>query len=250
MVSLGWIRKTASREESLEEVLSFFGIGSSDQWEPVWKNYQPAFRQNQKFTKIPEAVSAWLRRGEIESHEIQCAEFNRRAFQNNLSELRKLTLTTNPDEFVPILKNTCATCGAAVVLVPELKNTVVFGATRWLSPNKALIQLSLRYKTNDQLWFTFFHEAGHLLLHGKKQVFVDSQEQANIKEEREADQFAANLLVPQKDYREFLRQKPYSFSKIRQFSKRIGIAPGIVVGRLQHDRHIPFNAGQGLKVRY
>ncbi|MFN8491179.1 MAG: hypothetical protein U0350_26520 [Caldilineaceae bacterium] len=37
--------------------------------------------------------------------------------------------------------------------VPELAQLRVCGATRWLTPNKALLQLSLRYKTNDHLWF-------------------------------------------------------------------------------------------------
>ncbi len=67
----------------------------------------------------------------------------------------------------------CAAVGVAVVLVPELPGTRVSGATRWLTPGKALIQLSLRYKSDDQLWFTFFHEAAHVLLHGKRDLFIE-----------------------------------------------------------------------------
>ena len=250
MVSLGCVPRTATKRECLDEVLSFFGIGSVEQWAAVWENYQPAFRRNQRFKKVPEAISAWLRKGEIESQKIHCEEFDRGGFRDRLADLRKLTLKSDPDEFVPVLKSTCASCGVAIVLVPEIKNTAVFGATRWLSPKRALIQLSLRYKTNDQLWFTFFHEAGHILLHGKKQVFIDSQEQMNIKEEKEADQFAADLLVPPRDYSKFLNNKPYSLEKILQFARHIGVAPGVVVGRLHHDRHLPFKIGQGLKIHY
>ena len=95
-----------------------------------------------------------------------------------------------PEVFVAKMKTLCEDAGVAVVLVPEITNAPVSGATRWLTSEKAMIQLSLRYKTNDQFWFTFFHEAGHILVGGKKEVFIDLNH-AIGKEEREADRFAA-----------------------------------------------------------
>ena len=77
----------------------------------------------------------------------------------------------------------CAHAGVAVVFVQELPNTGISGSTQWLTPTKALVQLSLRYKTDDQLWFTFFHEAGHILAHGKRQVFLET-DQKDREEER------------------------------------------------------------------
>jgi hypothetical protein len=121
-----------------------------------------------------------------------------------------------------------------VVLVPELPKTHVSGFTRWLTPEKALIQLSLRYKTDDTLWFTFFHEAAHILLHGKREVFVEYTGNDNPKE-REANQWAADFLIPPAEWREFLKKLPArpALEDITSFAEQQGIAPSIPLGRLQ-----------------
>jgi hypothetical protein len=140
------------------------------------------------------------------------------------------------------LPRLCARVGVAVTIVADLPRTRVCGATRWLGSGKALIQLSLRYKTDDQFWFTFFHEAGHILLHGKRAVFLDEESYIDDPREDEASRFAANLLIPPANLRHLLEQREHgSFSAemIVKFADEIGIAPGIVVGRLQHDALLP-----------
>jgi hypothetical protein len=63
--------------------------------------------------------------------------------------------------------------GVAVALVPHPQGCPVWGATRWIAPERAVLQLSLRYKTNDHLWFPIFHGAAHILRHGKKLLFLE-----------------------------------------------------------------------------
>jgi hypothetical protein len=113
------------------------------------------------------------------------------------------------------------------------------GATRWLNPQKALIQLSLRHKTDDHLWFAFFHESGHILLHGKRDVFLEGKGVAaveDLEKEEEANKFAADILIPPIELKRFLASgQQRTKVGIEQFAAEIGIAPGIVVGRLQHD---------------
>jgi len=140
----------------------------------------------------------------------------------------------------------------ATVFVRELEGSRACGATRWLNPQKALIALSLRYKSNDQLWFTFFHEAAHVLLHGKREAFVEimGASTGDQEQEDEANRFAAELLIPPKDLVPLLADRSFSGEKIKAFAERVGIAPGIVVGRLQHDGHVPYGHLNGLKVRY
>ena len=113
--------------------------------------------------------------------------------------------------------------------------------------NKAVIQLSLRYKRDDQLWFSFFHEAGHILLHGKKDVFIEDDNKND--KEQEADNFAAEILVPQKELQQFLHSSNPSKAAIKRFASELSIAPGIVVGRLQHDGHLPHSHCNDLKRR-
>lgn len=148
--------------------------------------------------------------------------------------------------FQKALIELCAAIGEAVVFVPELPKTGVAGATRWLGPDKALIQISLRYKTDDHLWFTFFHEAGHVVLHGKKAVFLEGNGMNDAKEDA-ANRFAANFLIPSGELKTFIAASRPTFSEIQDFASRLGIAPGIVVGRLQHEDILPRNTGNGLK---
>ena len=121
----------------------------------------------------------------------------------------------------------------------------VSGATRWITKDKALIQLSLKYKSDDQLWFTFFHEAGHILLHGKKQVFVEFGISNATDEEQEANAYARDILIPP----EVRPRLPYlrTRTQIQEFARSLGIAPGIVVGRLQHDDLVFKSAFNDLK---
>ena len=144
----------------------------------------------------------------------------------------------------------------AVVFVPELPGTHLYGATRWVGANKAVIQLSLRGKSDDHLWFTFFHEAGHILLHGKKEVFIEAKDEGcrdigGSEKEQEANRFAQDLLIPPEKYQAFIEAGRWSAKlTFESFAKEIGIAPGIVVGRLQHEKLIPFSAGNALKKRF
>lgn len=129
----------------------------------------------------------------------------------------------------------------AVVLVPEFPKLRVCGATRWLSSEKALIQLSLFYKRDDQFWFSFFHEAGHILLHGKREIFVEQTKAATDREEIEANKFAADFLIPMDAYRPFVQAGDFSKAAIVTFAEDLEISPSIVVGRLQHEKLIKFH---------
>ena len=249
MIAKKWIKKLADKVEQLKEVLQFFGISSPEQWSPLWE--QPtAFRQSKAFEANPKAVAAWLRKGQIEAQAIDCAPYDSDRFKDYLAKIRELTID-NPESFIPKLQDLCAQVGVAVVFVPQLKNTRVSGATYWLD-QKAVIQLSFRYKTNDHLWFTFFHEAGHILRHGKRDVFleIDNEDSASQKE-TEADKFAAEQLISRDEWNRFMYSiTPSRVSKasIRQFADKINIAPGIVVGRLQHENIIPYTHCNDLKV--
>ena len=111
------------------------------------------------------------------------------------------------------------------------------GATRWLSPSKALVQLSLRHKRNDHLWFALFHELAHVLFHGKKEVFVEDKlgrDGGRADQEKEANDFAAKTLIPPAANEQL--QDISSYAQVRAVARELGVHPGIVAGRIQHDR--------------
>ena len=239
MIELKWIQYFQDKVEQLRETLNFFAVASPKQWEEIWSNTNTDFRKSQAFQSDPGAVAAWLRRGEIKASEIDCAIYNASKFEETLLQIRALTVEP-PEIFQREVVRLCAESGVAVVFIPQLPKTRTSGATRWLNPNKALIQLSLRYKTDDRLWFAFFHEAGHILLHGKRDTFLEEKKfisTQNQYKEQEANKFAADILIPPKEFELFLASgQQRKKAGIEQFATRIGIAPGIVVGRLQHDK--------------
>ncbi len=250
MAKHGWIKKSKDKVEQLQEVLSFYGVASPDQWQALWRTYEArvAYRQAIQFDASIESISAWLRKGRLKAQERECAAYSAPAFRAALKEIRVLTREL-PEVFEPRLVELCAKSGVAVVFVPELPRTRLSGATLWLSKDKALIQLSLRYKTNDQLWFTFFHEAGHILLHGKKSLFLEGKDLGAQDMEDDANDFARDLLIPPKAYSSFLADSDLSLNAIEQFAENLEISPGIVVGRLQREKHLPYNRGNQLKCR-
>lgn len=244
----GFITKRKDPFEQLDEVLSFFGISSPNHWSKVWDSYQIAFKKVNKSKNDIYAISAWLRCGEILSRESNCNEYDKSKLLNSLDEMRGLTLEKDPNKFIPKLNKLCFDAGVVLAIVPALKNMGVFGATRWFR-NNPLIQLSLHYKNNHALWFTFFHEIGHIIKHGKRDIFLEAKGLDNEKE-KEADKFAKDVLIPPSEYKIIANNSYRSLNDIKAFAKSIGIAPGVVVGQLQHDGLMPYTHGNKLKVFY
>lgn len=251
MIERGWIQSSNDEVSQLRGLLNFLGVASPEQGETVWKRSLVAFRKARTFQGNVKDLSAWLRRGEIQAQNIYCQPYEAESFRQALNNIRDLTLTP-PEVFQPELIRLCASTGVTVAFVPQLPESRVSGATRWLASDKALIQLSLRYKTDDQLWFTFFHEAGHILLHGKRDVFLEDDDMDDDDKEQQADDFAAKILIPPSYLTGFLRRRKrrhLSHEAIKAFAQKLGIAPGIIVGRLQHEGYLPFTHGNRLKRR-
>lgn len=246
MLKWGWIEKRETDADQVAELLNFFGVTSRKSWLDVYANLQTAYRLSASFEVDKTALAAWLRQGELEAMEVECKAFDSNAFIDALREIRKQTVNP-PEVYQERIKEICASAGVATVFTPEMPKTRVSGATRWVSPTKALIQLSLRYKTDDHLWFTFFHECGHILKHGKKLVFLDGHDKKEGKMEEEANRFAASFLIPDDQYKVFLSSGELSCANIRRFAEELEIASGIVVGRLQHDGYLDFNKCNSLK---
>ncbi|RJP58931.1 MAG: addiction module antidote protein, HigA family [Deltaproteobacteria bacterium] len=247
LIKMGCVKKHSDRVQQLQEVLNFFGVASPERWEERWMGAQVAYRKSPVFQGDPYAIASWLRVGELIAQKIKCKPFNTSKFKNTILKIRQLTVQP-PDVFQPEVIHLCAEAGVAVVFVPDLPKIRACGATWWMNSNKAVIQLSLRYKSDDQLWFSFFHEAGHILLHGKKEVFIEGD--GKDSKEDDADKFASDILIPPKQNRQFIQSGKYSKASIQKFASEIGIAPGIVIGRLQHDGKLRHSFCNDLKKRF
>lgn len=229
----------------LEQVLTFFGVASPAAWQDVYADLTCAFRTSRAFEANSQALAAWLRLGEIAARDVYCEPFDSQKLQAALVPLRELT-RESASVFSERMRELCAACGVAVVFVPELTGSRASGVARWLTPVKALIQLSLRYKTDDHLWFTFFHEIGHVLKHGKTDVWIEAtSHSADEPKEAEADKFSRDVLIPPREAVQLRRLK--TIEAAQRFADQVGVAPGIVIGRLQHDQIWPHSRGNKLK---
>jgi HTH-type transcriptional regulator / antitoxin HigA len=228
LVALGFIERATDWKSKTEYLLKFFGVNSLSY---IQNTESAAFRQAPgKFDQ--RSLAAWLRCGEIEASKIKVQEFNKTAIKKVIPDLKKLTF--HPEHFGRKLQEVCASVGIAVVYTPYFKGTKVNGSTRWLG-NKAVIQLNTRGSYSDIFWFTFFHELGHIILHGIRDEFIDYQGKTKDEKEKEADNFAAETLIASVDFAKFLLNQPLNKQKIDDFSKSVGISTSIIVGRLAHD---------------
>ncbi|HLH06601.1 MAG TPA: ImmA/IrrE family metallo-endopeptidase [Terriglobales bacterium] len=250
MVSFGWVKQIPHPTEELSTALQFFGVRNTSDWHQMYGDVERvfAFRTSPSFDSRPVAVAAWLRQGEIEASKIDCADWSPDGFRQSLASIRKLTREKNPRSFLPRLQGICAEHGVAVAIVRAPTGCRASGATKLSLNRKALLLLSFRYLREDHFWFSFFHEAGHLLLHADKELFLEGFEK-NSPEEKQANEFASEILVPH-DRRDEMLNLRLSAEEIIRFSRRVGVSPGIVVGQLQHHRRIPQNYFHKLIRRY
>lgn len=251
MVDFNWIRPQPTKDRQIETCLEFFDTPNVATWR---KRYgavieQAAYRTSPSFESTPAAVAAWLRRGEIAAAAIQCAKWDSRRFSDILPQLRTLTREKDPIKFLPKLTESCSACGVAVAIVRSPSGCRASGATQFLSPTKALLLLSFRYLSDDHFWFTFFHEAGHLILHSANALFLEGDQKVATHDEQEANDFAAQLLVPP-EFSAELHQLNADHREIIRFARRIGVSPGIVVGQLQHLGRLRKNQLNTLKRRF
>lgn len=252
MVKLGWIAACRDTKGIVQSLLNFFGVISLDN--VIEKNiFEGAqYRISSKKDYSKEAVTSWLRKGVLEAQKIDTSDFDENKLRDSISVIKEL-MFSHPNDFMPRLTKILADCGVALVILKTLKNVPINGVTKWISPKKALIQMSIRGKYADIFWFSLFHEIGHLLLHRKKEVYIDIENNGvNKEQEEQANKFASESLIPEIEYSSFITKfrmvKDIEMLKI--FAKNIGVINGVVVGRLQNDQVIGRNQLNGLRNMY
>jgi HTH-type transcriptional regulator / antitoxin HigA len=234
----------------VRDLLRFFGVASPDDWRNCYAQMEVSFRRTRTEQSNIGAIAAWLRQGEIETEKLTCPKYSKAKFEQAVQAIRQLTILP-PEEFVPQMQSLCREAGVVFLLVPSIPGARTSGVARWLNSHKALIQLSLYGKTNDRFWFTFFHEAAHILLHDKKDIFLDEWDGGELLEslqEDQANQWAGEFLIPLQDTMDLTQL--HSKECVQAFAHELGIHPGIVVGRLQHDQVIPMGNMNDLKDRF
>ena len=251
MIKFGWLAPPPHPSEEVAACLQFFGVPDIRAWREVYAavNDTVAYRTPRSLDSRPGAVAAWLRRGMIETATLHCAAWNPKKFRESLTAIRALTRAKDPGRFISELKRRCAECGVAVAVVRAPAGCRASGATFFFRDNCTLLLLSSRFLSDDQFWFTFFHEAGHLILHAHRQLILEGFGTSSDVEEEQANLFAERMIVPLRFDEAFRRLRANAIQVIR-FARSIGISPGVVVGQLQHRGILRPNQLNRLKRRF
>lgn len=254
MVKNGWLESTTNPITRVKQLLSFFSVTDFDNIVEEAK-LKSAFRISTKSKVSIPAVITWLRKGSMDGEHILTQSFDVSKVRELIPQLRSMTLIEDPNVLMKKLKEELSKCGIAFVITKNLTGAPINGATRWIGPDKALIQMSIRWHWADIFWFSLFHELGHIILDNKKDFNVDfANNHIDKDSEFEKDKFARDNLIPPNKYQEFLKKfeniPSYQHPElIRAFAKHIEIHPGVVVGRLQHEGKLPYTAN-AMRVRF
>ena len=227
LVKRGVVDRPQSDADAYAKLLSFFGVASSKAWELKYGRANVAYLHFPRLKSDEKTLASWLRIGEIEAQTQDCANYDVGEFRRALKEIRGLTREPL-EESMSLAKDLCNRSGVALSLVEPLAKASLDGAAWWLTPKKAVIMLGKKRKASGNLWFVFFHEAAHLLLHSKKGVFIDGDAGKKNKLEKAADIWALNALVNRSDWERLTKQQQGDERAITTFAESQGISSEIV----------------------
>lgn len=239
------------RREEYRKRLVFYDVSNLQFWCSRYGQLSDdtQFRASPTYRSDDPAVALWLRLGELDADLIRTRDWSAAELHDRVAEIRKLSRIGRPSRFLPRLKSLCAEAGVAVVVRRPPNGCRVSGATKFVSPEKAMMLLSFRYRSDDQFWFTVFHEIGHLLLHRTETFIDDDGTPPDDQAEVEANTFARSCIVPVERRREFDQLIP-SYKSIIRLGVSIGVSPGMIVGQMQYDQRIGHNQFNKLKRRW
>ena len=253
LVKRGDISELSLQSNNVARMLSFFDVWSVGAFEDKYGEASVAYRHSPSFNSSRPALATWLRLGEIEAERTECPEYDREAFLVSLQNIR--TLTTSQEQGIfEQTRSLCLQAGVVLLYVKPFPKVALSGASRWLSPDRPVIQLSARHKTDDHLWYSLFHEAAHILWHDSNLTFIDGirgksadDESGESVADAEADTWAQDFLIPRTEWDKFTVTFVGSAGEVKHFAEEQSIAPSIIVGRLQREELLPWNRLNGLK---
>lgn len=211
--------------------------------------FEPSFKRTKK-AELNKPEKAWLARAVQLSTYYPVVQYKESAIPRLQQDLRKYAAKSPAVRRVPEL---LARYGIKFVIVEPLKNVKIDGASFWLDAKSPVIVMSLRFDNIGSFWFALMHEVDHIK-NKDGFTFNDLQKPQTDEKEKRADDNAAELLVPQRELQQFIKQYSprYSEARINNLATRLQIHPGIIVGQLQHRGEISYAAFKSMltKVRH
>ena len=247
LVDRAFFDRPSSEGDRVYKLLAFFGVASLDAWNKRYKSVNFAYRNSPNIKGNDADLITWLRLGEIQAEHQFTGVYHPEKFMKSIQEIRSLTCLSIGDGLESATE-LCNRAGVSLAVVRPLPNAAPRGAACWMTEERPVILIGTNHKSSDELWFTFFHEAAHILLHGRKNVFLDLSHGGAGKKEDEADKWASSALIPNQDWADFITRANFDEETIKGFAATLGVAAGIIVGRLQYENRLSSKSMNHLKV--
>jgi HTH-type transcriptional regulator/antitoxin HigA len=244
LLKRGWITAGTSFEELEQAVFAFMGAASMDEMGKL----AVCFRHAQERGPELAAQIAWIRRVEQVAAEQKVVKFDHARLEKTLPEILACTATIEGTALVPKL---LADTGIHFVVVTHLEKTYLDGA-KLMHGKNPVIALTLRYDRIDAFWFTLLHELAHIVLKHQGGYLDNLYEAGHVDgEEVDANRLAGQWLLDSKAFNAFVKEtKPYfSRAAIVRFAASQSRHPGIVLGRLHHEKLLDYKNLRGLLVK-
>lgn len=250
LVEFGWITAQPDWVAAAQEILDFFDVSDAQEWRRRWGATVAAahYRASEAFEPDELAVAAWLRQVEVRAARLDLAAWDPAALRETLPAIRALTTVRDPRTFIPALQQLAAAAGVAVVVERPPRGCSINGTAFTDRDGRHVIGLTARYLADDQFWFTYLHEVGHLL-HGTADTVVldDLDVEPESDDEYAANDFARTAILRGIDLAAVPRQQ---HRDVARAARDLQIAPGILVGQLQYAELVPRNRFNRLRRRY
>lgn len=242
IAALGWIEKTRNAQEKVIHLRRFFEVAKLYLLDSL-RIPGIAYRKTGVNTLSDYSLAIWSQKARLEARNYSVAPINISKLKKEMPKIRDLT-TKSPDFFCEKLVEKLASCGIALVFLPHIGGSFLHGAT-FYEGNKIVMGLTVRGKYADKFWFSLFHELHHVI-----SGHIINVGETTMEEENDADCFAKDFLISPDDYNDFILNLCYSKDCIIYFANKIGISPGIVLGRLQKENYIPYDRYNEIKEKY
>lgn len=232
LINRGFIQESASSDGVVADLLAAFRVADPAAFERVWLAPMPGgFRRAQEFTVDEYATATWLLIAERQTESHDLPSFSVSGLRRALPDLRELTRWPIVEGFLES-RRLLASCGVGLTFVKELQGSRITGATWWPALHRPVIALSERHQRTDIFWFALFHEIAHLLLHARREVFLEFKGNDDADgRETEASKFAAEELIPSATDERIVSAL---VSELPVLADAVGVGIAIVAGRRAH----------------
>ena len=256
MKRFGWLAVDSRRKSARNNaLLTFFDCKSIQEW---GQRYSAgvgavAFRTSLTFASDGMATLVWLRAGEAQLFSSPRAGFDQEAFKRILPSLKRLSAFKRPATILQRLREACAVVGVSITTARAPDGCRASGASWFDASGRPVIHLSFRHLSEDHFWFTFFHEAAHVILHGQSHIDGEGVElmMADTEtQEDEANAYAQAILLPDDIRQDLLDRQALSAKAIMRAAKAAKVTAGVIVGQLEKAEAIQHGKFSFLKHRY